>query len=157
MNLGVSALAGSLFVFAVASSAGAQISVGGASLSGAYAVSSSKICQISNEKSGGNVTLQSSTMTFSTDPVTAIGMVTIKGSEVTGLGYLIPPITGSDFRALSVSKTAKFTLSNGTLKIGSVKYHVELASITNHALLAKSFTFSGIDGGCAVTGIGIAD
>jgi len=54
-----------------------------------------------------------------------------------------------------VSKTAKFSVSAGTLKIGTAKYSIELATLANHGLLAKSFTFVGLDGDCSISGIGV--
>lgn len=154
MNTKFLALAATVSLFAAAPvtthSASAQI-VGGASLSGAYAVTTTEICQISSGDSSGQVTQQSVTMTFDT----STGKVAIKGTGVTALGYVVPPLAGGDFRKVSVSKTAKFSLAEGTLKIGTEKYSVQLATLANHGLLAKSFTFVGLDGNCSISGIGV--
>jgi hypothetical protein len=153
MNAKFFALVATVSLFAAVpavQSASAQI-VGGASLSGAYAVTSTEICQISSGESSGQVTQQSVTMTFDT----STGKVAIKGTAATALGYVVPPITGANFRTMGVSKTAKFSLSEGTLKIGTGKYSVQLATLANHGLLAKSFTFVGLDGNCSISGIGV--
>jgi hypothetical protein len=117
-------------------------------LSGAYAVSYTEICQGNlSGTSPGSVSVESVTATF------APHTLTIAGTKTSGDLVIPKGLAGGTFFQNPVSKSYKYSNDMTTLTMGGATFNIVYGTVFNR--VAQSFVFSGpSNAGCAVSATG---
>jgi len=117
-------------------------------LSGAYAVSYTEICQgYLSGSSTGSVTVESVTATFTAHTLA------IAGTKTAGDLVIPKGLVGGTFFQNPVSKSYQYSNDATTLTLAGATFNIVYGAVSNR--VAQSFVFSGAsNAGCAVSATG---